>query len=616
MKRYYSITSLGGNDLPFPQELWIEPDYLLRAIAHCETCIADGEEYLSKAAVACDAKYRGNNIAVLEIGGAWQSAPEPPFEAKPAQMGCDAMPLISVVIPSFNQARYVRQALDSVFSQNYPHLEVIVLDPGSTDGTREILLEYQDRIEQLIFEPDRGQSDALERGLNLARGDILTWLCTDDMLNPRSLVCAAAAFMRHGCDMVVGACQRIDEHGTVFGKHYASMPFDQVVSMNWSGMMEMLNKWGGGYFFYQPEVFFTKDIWRRAGGFFHQSAYYAMDYDLWVRMALAGARGVLIPPTLGCSRLQPEQKTGSGQEYLWQMLNFLKLYRREMLTAVQTCPEARGKTPREAAQKMNASEGKRLNLGCGARWRTGWVNIDFTSDSKHILQHDMLKGLPCDDDSCAAVYHAHLIERLSRKDTRSFLSECYRVLRPGGIIRVAFPDLGKMARDYVRLLDELQGGNKTVADDYEWVLLTMLDQMTRNVPGGQVAEYFMKEHVANDQFTAKYTGKSFSDTLRRTGRQAFLSGQQSEYEALESLPHQVKMMKIGKFRLSRENRQWVYDAYSLTELLSQIGFSDIAIQDAFTSRIPGWTDCNLDTEPDGSIFRPESAYIEASKNYA
>lgn len=244
-------------------------------------------------------------------------------------------PKITVVMPSFNQVKFVREALNSIFSQNYPNLETIILDPGSTDGTREILREYKDKITHLILEPDKGQSDALQRGLNMASGAILTWLCTDDMLEPGALFHVAEAFKRYGSDIVVGGCRRIDEDGNELEMHFSAMPFNQVTNLDFLGIIDVLKSWQAGHFFYQPEVFFTKDIWRRAGGFFHTSAYYAMDYDLWARMALAGATGVQIFHPVAGSRAQRVQKTQLGEKpvYLWPTLNFLKIYNKIMQKA-------------------------------------------------------------------------------------------------------------------------------------------------------------------------------------------------------------------------------------------------------------------------------------------
>jgi glycosyltransferase involved in cell wall biosynthesis len=262
------------------------------------------------------------------------------YVKKPGKTMLRRWPKISIVLPSFNQATFVRQSLDSIFSQKYPNLETIVLDPGSTDGTREILAEYKDKICRLILEPDNGQSDALERGLNMAQGEILTWLCTDDMLEPDSLFYMAEAFMHHKTDIVVGGCRRIDEDGREIHRHYSAMPFNQVVPMDILGMTDVTNCWLAGYFFYQPEVFFTQDIWRRAGAFFHKSSFYGMDYDLWVRMALAGGRGVQISHFVAASREQKNQKTDPGQlSFVWQFANFLRHYNKIITTGIASLPD-------------------------------------------------------------------------------------------------------------------------------------------------------------------------------------------------------------------------------------------------------------------------------------
>ncbi|MCB2225919.1 MAG: glycosyltransferase [Desulfarculaceae bacterium] len=240
-------------------------------------------------------------------------------------------PRISVVVPSFNQSAFVRQALESLFSQGYPNLETIVLDPGSTDGTREILREYQSRITRLVLEPDRGQSDALQKGFELATGDIFTWLCTDDLLEPGALFLAAEAFEDYGVDLVVGGCRRINEQGEQVYTHFSAMPFLDPLPLNTRGIINLLGSVEKGHYFYQPEVFFTRNIWRAAGGFLHLKAYYGMDHDLWVRMAMAGGVAVQLPQLLASSRMQANQKTnlgGAGWPHLYQARNFLAHYQR------------------------------------------------------------------------------------------------------------------------------------------------------------------------------------------------------------------------------------------------------------------------------------------------
>lgn len=238
-------------------------------------------------------------------------------------------PRITIVMPSFNQCQFVRQALESVFSQGYPNLETIVLDAGSTDGTRDVLREYESQITHLILEPDKGQSDALQKGFNLSTGTYLTWLNTDDLLEPDALFRAMEAFKRFQVDMVTGGCRVVSEAGEELDRHFPALPFGRPVPLETARIMDFLGSWSRGDFFYQPEVFFTREIWSKAGGFFHPEAYYSMDYDLWVRMALAGARAILLPHFLAASRHQQNQKTnldGSEAPYLWQTLNFMRHY--------------------------------------------------------------------------------------------------------------------------------------------------------------------------------------------------------------------------------------------------------------------------------------------------
>lgn len=259
-------------------------------------------------------------------------------------------PTISVVMPSFNQGRYLRQALDSVLEQNYPKLELIVLDPGSTDGSRAILDAYRDKIDRLIYEPDAGQSDALQKGFNVASGDILTWLCTDDMLEPRALFVAAEAFMKYGSDMVAGGCRRIDDEGNLLSNHHSALPFGECLRLDPIDILNIRDSWLRGNYFFQPEVFFTRDIWRRAGAFLWPSAFYAMDYELWLRMALAGATIAHIPAYLANSRVQSDQKTNlehpERSPWLHQLHNFTLFYQRLFASMEQSA-----RIPKETGAK-------------------------------------------------------------------------------------------------------------------------------------------------------------------------------------------------------------------------------------------------------------------------
>src|SRR5690349_7302447 len=104
------------------------------------------------------------------------------------------MPLVSVVVPSFNQAEFLGEALESVLAQTYPRLEVLVVDGGSTDGSPDVIRAFEDRLAWWVSEPDRGQADALNKGFARASGELLTWLSSDDTLLPGAVERLAESF--------------------------------------------------------------------------------------------------------------------------------------------------------------------------------------------------------------------------------------------------------------------------------------------------------------------------------------------------------------------------------------------------------------------------------------
>jgi len=177
------------------------------------------------------------------------------------------MTLVSIVTPSLNQARYLREAIESVRTQTHVPIEHIVVDGGSTDGTLEILAEYDDV--RWSSEPDRGQSHALNKGFAQAQGDVLGWLNADDAYEPYAVSEAIAALADAG--LAYADVVRVNDDG-VNPRRIRSRPeFDLWTELNL------------GCGIYSPAVFFTREAFKAVGPL-DEELHLTMDYDLWLRI--------------------------------------------------------------------------------------------------------------------------------------------------------------------------------------------------------------------------------------------------------------------------------------------------------------------------------------------
>lgn len=196
-------------------------------------------------------------------------------------------PLVSIVTPSLNMAKYLPETIGSVLSQDYPRIEYIVMDGGSTDGTLELLPTYGDR---LVFTSgnDRGPPDAIHRGFQAARGSILAWLNADDTYLQGAVRTAVEFLQAHPqIDVVYGEAHWIDEHGAVI-RRYPTLPFDPRVLER-------------DCFICQPASFFRAPAYHRFG--LNPDVNPSFDYDLWIRMTQQGLHFAYIPEYLANSRL-------------------------------------------------------------------------------------------------------------------------------------------------------------------------------------------------------------------------------------------------------------------------------------------------------------------------
>lgn len=214
-------------------------------------------------------------------------------------------PRITVVTPSYNQAEFVEDTVLSVLAQNYPNLQYIIVDGKSTDGAAQILERYRDQVDHLIIEKDKGQTDAINKGFALSDGELLTWLNSDDMFAPGALHRLALEYLETGADLIAGICVAYRD-GRI---EVANLPAVRQETFNVEVLSDIFRYWMKGYFFYQPEVIFSRAIWDKTGGKLDDSLNYTMDYEFWMRCAQAEARFQAVHWPIALFRQHEAQKT-------------------------------------------------------------------------------------------------------------------------------------------------------------------------------------------------------------------------------------------------------------------------------------------------------------------
>jgi glycosyltransferase involved in cell wall biosynthesis len=228
-------------------------------------------------------------------------------------MNFSTLPLVSVVTPSYNQARFLEFTIRSVLEQDYPNIEYILVDGGSTDGSVDIIHRYADRFAWWASEKDRGQTDAINKGFDRAKGDILAWLNSDDTYEPHA-VTEAVKFLRGRPEvgLVYGDANFIDENGCVIGRFPAAQTDYRRLRRGYVHIPQQASFW-------------RADLWHKVGPL-DPSFYFAMDYDLWVRLA-AQAPVQYTPRLWGNFRLHTQGKTIAADDRCWPEM--LKVHYRD-----------------------------------------------------------------------------------------------------------------------------------------------------------------------------------------------------------------------------------------------------------------------------------------------
>ena len=262
-----------------------------------------------------------------------------------------------------------------------------------------------------------------------------------------------------------------------------------------------------------------------------------------------------------------------------------------------------------------------------------WLNLDLHASVPGVTVADLTKGIPVDDNSASVVYSAAVLEHIRSHDIPFFLDECRRVLEPGGILRIAVPDLEQQARIYLESISRLDAGELGAELDRQWMVLEMIDQCSREESGGEMLKYLWQDNIPNKGFVLNRVGIEGSDLidhLSQCQKPSTIKGGNNYSKNVRggfmgrwilkllmrsrNLEQDLHSLAIGRFRLqSGEVHQSALDRFSLATLLKTAGFVDLKQCNHGESSILKWPGYNLEVNPDGIVEKPDLLIIESHK---
>lgn len=264
-----------------------------------------------------------------------------------------------------------------------------------------------------------------------------------------------------------------------------------------------------------------------------------------------------------------------------------------------------------------------VNLACGSVYVNDgtWLNFDYVSNSSKVKRANLLAQLPLNDSEVDLVYSSHFLEHIPRDQVVPFLSECFRILKPGGLLRIVVPDLENLCRTYLHYRDQADH------EKADFLIIELLDQCLRRQSGGELGRFyrsltpfspstekqiaFVRERLGEDLARPPLTRQSnLSYIIRRIPELAerlWIRG------VIQLLPRAFRQQNVS-FACVGECHHWVYDFYSLQKLLFTNGFVSIVRLSASSSRCSDFPFFPLDLLSDGHPRKGfESMYIEAQK---